>query len=207
MQSKLYHPYWLECVQSDFLCAHRLVTLIKWKGLLSSSSLSSQPSNSRTALCIRVEWPSGTSGKLSNHTAHQTQDKIHTKYLSQGIKMHQHARGGHGDRKAAGCSSVQPLSFAQLSAFPQVRDLCNVQVTHPRWYACVQLFTLMFENARVQSAESHWTGFTVWIAIWSLSLNWCNNSWVVFPVSFLAYIQNTNSRCIYLCVSVTSSSC
>lgn len=119
-------------MQPDSLCAHLLVTLIEWKGLLNSSILSSQASNSRMALCIRADWPPGTSEKLgAGHTGHQTVHKRPTNYLCQDIKTHQHARGGVWDRKT-GCrflqwhnSRVQQAlaSFAQLSAFPQTRDM------------------------------------------------------------------------------------
>lgn len=123
MRPKLHHSYWLEWavkyVQSDSLCARVLVILMEWKGLLKSSILSSQPSNSRMVLCIWVEWPSGRSEKLehSHRTSNIWQD-THCRLLQ-----------WHNYRVQESLPS-----FAQLSAFPQTQDFCKVKVTRPHRY-------------------------------------------------------------------------
>lgn len=192
MWTKLHHSYWLEWaikyVQSDYLCAHLLVTLIEWKGLLNSSILSCQPSNSRTALCIKVEWPSGTSEKLGAFTQHI---KHATRYtLNVCVKtlkyINMHTEATETKERLEQPESLQVVTVTQLQS-PTVTSELRTAVCLPTdarllpsgghsptqvcGKASVQVFTSTAKkNARVQSPETHLSGLPARMAIWKSPL-------------------------------------
>lgn len=204
MPPKLHHSYWLEravkYVQPDSLCAHLLVTLIKWKGLLNSSILSSQPSNSRTVLCIRVDWPPGTSEKLGAFTQDIKQLTRYTlticvktlKYINMHVEVFEtekQAAGWCSDTITKSSSHCQTLhSCLPSHSCKTRRSLADAGM----WERLRSGVHFDGKNARVQSPDTHLSG---WTAIWALSLhkvplNWFNNSSVVFLVSILAHLFN-----------------